>query len=263
MGRIGPIAGDALRGKTAVVTGAARGIGFGIARYLARCGMQVWIADCNRAGGEAASRVLREHGEVRFAACDVSCEADVRALCDAVNKTSARLDALVCNAGIGGPLGTPLDALTLAEWNRVLAVNLTGCFLCVKYAAPLLRTARGAIVTIASTRALQSEPHTEPYSASKGGMVALTHALAVSLGPEVRVNCISPGWIDVRGEQPEPVAPEPLRPEDHRQHPAGRVGTADDIAALAAFLLSDAAGFITGQNYVVDGGMTRTMIYVP
>jgi NAD(P)-dependent dehydrogenase (short-subunit alcohol dehydrogenase family) len=117
-------------------------------------------------------------------------------------------------------------------------------------------------VNIASTRALQSEPHTEAYAAAKGGVVALTHALAMSLGPELRVNCISPGWIDVRDLQSDAV-PEALRPEDHAQHPVGRVGHAGDVASLTAYLLGPGAGFITGQNFVVDGGMTRKMMYAP
>jgi NAD(P)-dependent dehydrogenase (short-subunit alcohol dehydrogenase family) len=120
---------------------------------------------------------------------------------------------------------------------------------------PHLRRTRGAIVNIASTRALQSEPNTEAYSASKGGLVALTHALAISLGPRVRVNCVSPGWIETRESARHSRA-------EHAQHPVGRIGRPEDVAEIVAFLLSDAAGFITGQNFIVDGGMTRKMIYV-
>ena len=110
------------------------------------------------------------------------------------------------------------------------------------------------MVNIASTRALQSEPDTEAYAAAKGGVVALTHALAMSLGPEVRVNCVSPGWIDTGKNE--------ISRADHAQHPVGRVGRPQDVAELVAFLLSDAAGFATAQNYVLDGGMARKMIYV-
>lgn len=107
---------------------------------------------------------------------------------------------------------------------------------------------------ICAARALQSEPDTEAYAASKGGVVALTHALALNLGPKVRVNCVSPGWIDTKKAK--------ISRADHAQHPAGRVGRPQDVAQLVAFLLSDAAGFATGQNYVLDGGMTKKMIYV-
>ena len=109
-------------------------------------------------------------------------------------------------------------------------------------------------MNIASTRAGQSEANTEAYSASKGGIVALTHAMAISLGPDIRVNCISPGWIET---DPEAVHSE----TDEAQHPCGRVGTPDDIAAMVAYLLSDRAGFISGQDFVIDGGMTKKMIY--
>jgi NAD(P)-dependent dehydrogenase (short-subunit alcohol dehydrogenase family) len=113
---------------------------------------------------------------------------------------------------------------------------------------------------MASTRAVQSEANTEAYASSKGGLLALTHALAVSLGSSVRVNAVSPGWIDTRG--PQQQSSDPLRAVNHQQHPVGRVGQPGDIGSLVAFLLSPAAAFITGQNMVADGGMTRKMIYL-
>jgi NAD(P)-dependent dehydrogenase (short-subunit alcohol dehydrogenase family) len=173
-----------------------------------------------------------------------------------VNATLARfgqLDGIVCNAGI--MRRSPIRALALADWRRVIDTNLTAAFLFAKAGETALRKAHGSIVTIASTRALMSEPDTESYSASKGGLVALTHALAVSLGPEVRVNCISPGWIRTANY-------DELRHTDHAQHPVGRVGKPEDVAEMVAFLLDDQrSGFITGANFVVDGGMTRKMIY--
>ncbi|MCB0073194.1 MAG: SDR family oxidoreductase, partial [Caldilineaceae bacterium] len=142
-----------------------------------------------------------------------------------------RIDALVNNAGIADPGSTPVDQLSLEQWNRVIGVNLTGPMLCAKHCTPHLRKQGGAIVNISSTRAFQSEANTEAYSASKGGIFALTHALAVSLGPDVRVNCITPGWIETRPwkKQAERVVRH-LRDIDHGQHPAGRVGAPEDVA---------------------------------
>ena len=235
--------------RVAIVTGGAQGIGSAIAARLAADGYRVVVADADAEAGREAARTLGP--AVRFVRCDVADEAQVRACVKAALAGNRRLDALVNNAALARPARVPVTKLPLATWNRTLAVNLTGAFLMAKHAVPHLRRARGAIVNIASTRALQSEPDTEAYAASKGGLVALTHALALSLGPQVRVNCISPGWI----------AHRPVRKKDHAQHPVGRVGAAADVAELVAYLLSDAAGFVTGQNFVIDGGMTRKMIY--
>jgi len=226
--------------KVALVTGGAQGIGRGIALVLTGQGWQVAVADVQRSS------------DFFYVRTDVAKEPAVRACVRAVVKRFGRLDALVNNAGLTGPDDGPLEKLALRDWNRRIGTNLTGAFLMAKHTVPHLRRARGAIVNIASTRALQSEPDTEAYSASKGGLVALTHALANSLGPEIRANCVSPGWI----------AHQPVRRKDHDQHPVGRVGRDQDVAELVAYLLSDAAGFVTGQNLVVDGGMTRKMIYV-
>jgi len=247
-------------GRAALVTGGAQGIGLASALRLARDGWRVAIADND---AEALADFRAAHPELLTLDCDVSDEASVARAVAEVRTAFGRLDALVNNAGITGAASGPLETLTLAEWNRRIGANLTGVFLMAKHCAPHLRDARGAIVNVASTRALQSEPHTEAYSASKGGVVALTHALAMSLGPAVRVNCVSPGWIDVRALRKHARRDAaPLSAEDHAQHPVGRVGRPEDVAAMIAWLLSDEAGFVTGQNFVVDGGMTRKMIYV-
>ena len=227
----------------ALISGGAKGIGAGIAARLAGDGWHVVVAD-REPGGAAPPGG-------RYVVCDVGDEAAVTRLVASVAATEQRLDALVCNAGF--MIRKPIADLSLAEWSSVLTTNLTSTFLLVRAAEALLRAAKGSVVTIASSRARMSEPNTESYSASKGGLVALTHALAISLGPDIRVNCISPGWILTKG--PEPTA------EEHAFHPAGRVGRPDDIAGLTAFLLGPDSGFITGAEFVVDGGVTRKMIY--
>ena len=247
--------------KVAFVTGGAQGIGRAVAERFLQDDLCVLIADSDADAGQDAAARLADIGPVHFVQTDVADEAQVRQAVQAAIDTFGHLDILVNNAGIGHT--APITELSLADWNRVLGVNLTGAFLCARHAAPYLAASGGAIVNIASTRALMSEPHTEAYAASKGGLVALTHALAVSLGPKVRVNCISPGWIDVSAwKKPATAKPVLLTEADHRQHPAGRVGTPEDVAALVAYLVSPEAGFITGANFVVDGGMTHKMIYV-
>lgn len=235
----------------ALVTGAANGIGRATALYLMSNGWCVAALDLPRQG---LARVYAQHK-----AHSLTIEGDIAdgATAErAVRTTTAhfgRLDGIVSNAGI--MIRKPIRSLTLDEWHRVLDVNLTAAFLLARAGEKALRKSKGAIVTIASTRALMSEPNTESYSATKGGLVALTHALSVSLGPDIRVNCVSPGWIETKNYSS-------LRKKDHDQHPAGRVGKVEDIAQIVAFLLDrERSGFITGVNYVVDGGMTRKMIY--
>jgi hypothetical protein len=228
---------------TVLVTGGAHGIGAAIAGRLAGDGWRVVVADLHQ-GGTAPTGC-------RHVTCDVADEGAVNGLLAGIAEQEGRLDALVCNAGIN--VRKPIGQLTVAEWSRVIGTNLTSTFLLARAGEAMLRAAKGSVVTIASARAHMSEADTEAYAASKGGLVALTHALSISLAPDVRVNCISPGWIFTKGEAP--------RPEDHAFHPAGRVGVPEDIAALVAFLVGPDSGFITGGEFIVDGGVTRKMIY--
>jgi NAD(P)-dependent dehydrogenase (short-subunit alcohol dehydrogenase family) len=240
------------RAPVAIVTGAAHGIGRAIAQRLLADGYRVVAVDLPGAGLKRAYTGARRAALIEG---DVASEETAKAAVRAVMDKFGRLDALVSNAGI--MVRKPILRLTLAEWRKVLDTNLTAAFLFARAAEKALRRSKGAIVTIASTRALMSEPDTESYSASKGGLVALAHALAVSLAPDVRVNCVSPGWIVV-----DRAEARKLRRKDHMQHPAGRVGWPRDIAEIVAYLLDgDRSGFVTGANFVVDGGMTRKMIY--
>ena len=238
------------RHKVAVVSGAAHGIGRATTRRLLDDGWLVGALDLSgtdleRAFGKQARRVLAIEG-------DVALEATAKQAITATIERFGQLDGVVSNAGI--MIRKPIRQLTLEEWHRVLDVNLTAAFLLARAAEKPLRQTKGAFISIASTRAAMSEADTESYSASKGGLVALTHALAISLAP-VRVNCISPGWIAVKDY-------DRLRRKDHVQHPAGRVGRPEDIAEIVAYLLDgDRSGFVTGANFTVDGGMTRKMIY--
>lgn len=240
--------------NTIIVTGGAQGIGRAISLHFLAKGWQVVVADLDT---EAAQEIP----EAFFVETDVSDEASVKSMVAKTLEYYGRIDALINNASIG--ISKPITELSLQEWHKVLNVNLTGAFLCTKYSVVHLQKTHGSVINIASTRALMSEANTEAYTASKGGIVALTHALAISLGPEIRVNCISPGWIETRDWQKQSNRQNVQHTKaDRAQHPAGIVGNPKHIASMIDYLVSEASNFITGQNFVIDGGMTKKMIYV-
>lgn len=249
-------------GKVVLVTGGAQGIGKGIAEAVLAAGGSVLIGDLDAEAGKACLDEWNVPDRAAFLVLDVSKEASVKRFVAGALKRFGRIDGLVNNAGIADPVTGPLENLDWNEWKRRIDTNLGGAFLCCKHALPELKKRNGAVVNIASSRAHQSEPDAEAYAASKGGIVAFTHALAISAGP-VRVNAIDPGWIVVDDwKKPSERRKPKLSAADHAQHPVGRAGVPPDIGALAVFLLSSQAGFITGENITADGGMTRKMQYV-
>lgn len=251
--------------KTVLITGGAQGIGLGMAQAFAREGANVVITDADKeAGQEAVERLQKEKLKVDFIICDISQEHEVAVLMQQVGEKYNQLDALINNAGIADPFMGDLGEMLMSEFDRIMAVNLRGTVLCCKYGLPLLRKAEhGAILNISSTRAFMSEPNTFAYSASKGGLEALTHSLAISLAEDrIRVNAIAPGWIETGDWQKKSQQYKPQHTKDDKeQHAVGRVGTPEDIAEAALFLCSGKAGFITGQSITIDGGMTVKMIY--
>jgi NAD(P)-dependent dehydrogenase (short-subunit alcohol dehydrogenase family) len=249
--------------KVLAITGAGQGIGRAIAYHFAKAGYWISLADPDaRAGREAARHIEAMGGKALFMPVDVAKPAAVdRWMRQTVSKLGCP-DVLVNNAGIMRRV--PFLKLSVRDFDRVIATNLRGVFLCAQAAAKQMTKRRhaGAIINIASTRAYMSEPGTESYAASKGGIVALTHAMAISLGPKnIRVNAIAPGWIEVGDWQYSARAKKPVHSKaDREQHPVGRVGKPEDIAEACLFL-SERAGFMTGQTVIIDGGMSVKMIY--
>ncbi len=238
--------------QVVIVTGASHGIGRGIAEAYVAKGAQVILADMNEELGKEVSQQLKRSV---FIKTDVRKEEEVKNLIEQTITQFGRIDILINNAGKSD--FKPLFELSLSEWDDVINTNLRSVFLCSREAAVHMREqdGGGSIVNIASTRATMSEPNSEAYAATKGGIVAITHALAATLSEHhITVNAISPGWIET-GDYSE------LRDIDHEQHLSGRVGTPSDIAKACLYLTDPQNDFVTGINLVVDGGMTRKMIY--
>ena len=248
--------------KSIVITGGGAGIGRASALHFHGLGWRVAALDKDGAALAELAGLLPA-SDCLTRECDVGVGDEVEQAFAAIGEWlgKAPLTCLVNNAGIADPYAGPLEDLALDKWQAWIDASLTGAFLCSRAAVKLLRREEGAsIVNISSTRAVMSEPESFAYAAAKGGVDALTHAMAVSLGPDIRVNAIRPGWIETRNWQKESQREQvDHREQDKAQHPAGRVGNPEDIAQTVDWLIG--AGFVTGQAINIDGGMTVKMIY--
>jgi NAD(P)-dependent dehydrogenase (short-subunit alcohol dehydrogenase family) len=252
-----------LQNKIAIITGAAMGIGQGIAFVFGREGARMVIADVNVAEGQKTTRELQERGyEALFVECDVSKEDQVKAMMEAAVERYGTIHILVNNAAIG-MYKTVLET-TSEEWDLCLGINLKGAFLCSKYAIPHIRLAGGgSIINIASVHSHQNSSGSAPYAASKGGLLALTRQMSIDFGKDkIRVNAVCPGWTYTPNVQrifdryPDPAK---FRQEVEQRQILGRLGTIEDIGEATAFLASDAASYITGSSLMVDNGMTAQL----
>ena len=227
--------------KNIIITGASKGIGRVIAKSLRK---KYHIINIDI--------VENKMDGVDFYKCDISDKSQLLRTIEKIKSNVDSLYVLINNAAIFSH--KILEKQTFEEWENILNVNLTAPYILSKEFASFLKESQGHIINISSTRALMSEEGTEAYSASKGGISSLTHSLSMSLSPEVKVNSITPGWINT-DENYLPTK------NDNFQHPSGRVGTPEDVVDVVKFLLKN-RGFITGSDFVIDGGMTKKMIYV-
>tara|TARA_B100000678_G_scaffold49283_1_gene39079 strand:- start:1016 stop:1780 length:765 start_codon:yes stop_codon:yes gene_type:complete len=248
--------------NTLLITGAGNGIGRATLMHFAGKGWKVIGLDKDaEALAELRDALPRE--KALLLTCDVGREGEVAKAFERIAEWlgGQPLHCLVNNSGIADPYCGPLEDVELADWQAWIDASLTAAFLVSRAALPHLRRADSAsIANISSTRAVMSEPESFAYAAAKGGIDALTHSMAVTLGPKIRVNAIRPGWIETGPWQKSAARSHPEhRDKDRDQHPVGRIGTPEDIAGAVDYL--HGAGFVTGQHLNVDGGMTVKMIY--
>jgi NAD(P)-dependent dehydrogenase (short-subunit alcohol dehydrogenase family) len=251
-----------LKDRVAIVTGGAKGIGWGIAKVLLQEGAKVVIADWDETTGKKSAEEFRKNGgDATFVKCDVSNEEQVKAMVQATVDKYGKIDILVNDAGIG-VYKTVLDTSS-EDWDRCLSVNLKGQFLCAKYVIPhMQKLGKGSIVNISSVHSFQTVNGVAPYCASKGGITALTRNMAIDYGPTIRVNSIAPGWVltpliqGIFDSYPDPA--DQQRQVERRQV-MKRIGRPEDIGYAVAFLVSDEASFITGTQLYVDGGLTAQL----
>ena len=256
---------SSFRGKVAIVTGAASGIGLGVSQRFAAMGARVAMVDIDVVAAEAQAAELRHTGGNAAAfRVDVADPASVEALIANVTSGGGGIDYLVNSAGVSG--ATPLSELTEEAFAHVIGIDLAGVYRMSRAAAPyMLEAGGGAIINISSVMAWFSSKGYVAYSAAKAGVLGMTRALAIELGPSVRVNAICPGYIDTAIWQRNLDAMDPADAEAYAEkvrlrHPVGRRGTPADIAGATVFLCSPDAGFISGTELVVDGGMTANAL---
>jgi len=246
-----------LDNRIAAITGAGSGIGAATARLFASEGARVVIADINSAGArETLQQIQSSGGDAVVVETDVASPDSVQNLVTKTLSAYPQVDVLLNNAAI--QINKTVEDTTVEEWNREIAVNLGGVFLCSKFFLPHLRKTKGAIINMASVNGFFVEPMCAGYCATKAAIIGLTKAMAIDHGKEgIRVNCICPGYIDAGlawgyfEAQPDPAA---ARAAAGRLHALGRIGRPEEVARVAAFLASDEASFMTGSSVVVDGG---------